>query len=207
MRTDDEAMIARAVAGDGEAVRSLLLRVGPQVHQEIAAQIGRAWQALVDADDVMQVSYVEAFLQIESLHGRDLPSFASWLRRIAVNNLRDAIKELERKKRPDPSKRVDFAASNEDSCVALIELLGAESATPSRHAAARESVGLIEAALAKLPPDYARVVRMYDLEGLEMTEVARGIGRSPGAAHMLRARAHDRLRALLGTPRDFFSEA
>lgn len=206
MADEDVAQIAKAVAGDGDALRVLLLKAGPQLHREIANQIGRQWQALVDADDVMQVTYVEAFLQIDNLTARDLPGFAAWLRRIAENNLRDAIKELERKKRPNPNKRI-VTGPSDDSYVALIELLGAESATPSRHAATAEASGLIYAALEKLPPDYARVVRLYDLEGRDMNDVAGELGRSQGAAHMLRARAHDRLKALLGAPRDFFSEA
>ena len=37
-----------------------------------------------------------------------------------------------------------------------------------------------------------------------MTEVAAELERSPGAVHMLRSRAHDRLKKLFGGPAAFF---
>lgn len=192
--------------GDADAMRSLLEQYGPQVWHETRTNIGKQWQSMVDADDVMQVTYVEAFLHIDKLTAREPAGFVAWLRRIAQNNLRDAIKELERKKRPHPSKRVR-APVTEDSYVGLIELLGVESGTPSRVAARNEAGGLIDDVLNQMPPDYARVIRLYDLEGADAADVAQELGRSTGAIHMLRARAHDRLRSLLGAETDFFSEA
>ena len=59
--------------------------------------------------------------------------------------------------------------------------------------------------LERLPADYAAAIRMYDLEGREIGEGASELGRSTGAVHMLRARAHDQLGALLGAETDFFT--
>lgn len=204
---EEQDWIRRAVAGDAAAMRSLLERYGPQVWGEIRGRIGRKFQSLIDADDVMQVTYLEAFLQAEFITATDPTGFLAWIRRIAENNLRDAIKELERKKRPGPSRRIENTVDTEESCVALIELLGVDSATPSRVAARGEASGIVQRALDQLPSDYASAVRLYDLEGREIAEVAREMGRSAGAVHMLRARAHDRLRTLLGRPHQFFSEA
>ncbi|HEY3242379.1 MAG TPA: sigma-70 family RNA polymerase sigma factor, partial [Phycisphaerae bacterium] len=61
------------------------------------------------------------------------------------------------------------------------------------------------AAIGKLPADYAKVVRMYDLEGRSVAEVAAAVGRSEGAVYMLRSRAHDRLRELLASASRFMS--
>lgn len=206
MAESESTLVEAAVAGDSSAMRSLLERYGPQVWHEVRSKIGRQWQSIVDADDVMQVTYVEAFLQIHMLTARDGTGFLAWLRRIAENNMRDAIKEQDRKKRPPPGKRLD-ADAREDSCVALIETLGVESTTPSRHAAQGEASKIISGVLDQLPSDYARVVQLYDLEGREIADVALELKRSTGAVHMLRARAHDRLRVLLGAPGNFFSEA
>ena len=49
-----------------------------------------------------------------------------------------------------------------------------------------------------LPPDYARTIQLYDLEDRSVEEVAAAMGRSAGAVFMLRTRALDRLRVLLG---------
>ena len=68
-----------------------------------------------------------------------------------------------------------------------------------------EAADAVESTLMQLPPDYATVIRMYDLQGRPIAEVAAEMNRSTGAVHMLRARAHDQLRCLLGTETDFFS--
>jgi RNA polymerase sigma factor (sigma-70 family) len=200
----DEDLLARAIRGEAAPLRTLLERHGPQLWQEIHADIAAPWRSLLDADDVMQVTYMEAFLQIRRLATRNTAGFVGWLRRIAQNNLRDAIKELERKKRPSPARRV-HAPLGSDSHVALVELLGATSMTPSRHVAELEAGRIINNMLKRLPPDYGTVVRLYDIEGQPISEVAAAMKRSAAAVHMLRARAHDQLRELLGAETDFFS--
>ena len=68
----------------------------------------------------------------------------------------------------------------------------------------RSAVGLSDA-LTGLPPDYAAVIRLYDLEGRPIEDVARELRRTPGAVHMLRVRAHDHLRERLGAESHFFT--
>lgn len=198
----DDALVGMATSGRADALSELLKRRGPQVRRELS--ISRKWQSALDPDDVMQVTYVEAFLRIEQFKPRGPDSFLAWLRQIAQNNLRDAIKAMEREKRPPPDKRVQ-PPSGEDSFVALYELLGATSTTPSRVVAGQEAQALLESALEELPPDYATVVRLHDLEGRTGPEVAAAMGRSRGAIFMLLARAHDQLRQNLGSASKFFS--
>lgn len=204
--TSDGDLLARAAAGDREAVSALLSRHGPTVRRRLQGRIAAHWKGVLDEDDVMQVTYLEAFVRIASFQARGDPgpSFLAWLTQIAENNLRDAIRGLERAKRPDPRKRVR-AANPQDSYVSLVEVLGVTSATPSRHAAGREAARAIEAALERLPPDYRAVIRMYDLEGREIADLCRELKRTSGAVYMLRARAHDRLREILGSESQFFS--
>ena len=89
---------------------------------------------------------------------------------------------------------------------ALLETLAVTTATAGGLVAGREAQGLLEAAIRRLPESYERVVRLFDLEGLEPEAVASALDRSTGATYMLRARAHDRLRELLGPDSKFFSE-
>ena len=46
--------------------------------------------------DVMQVTYLEAFLHIDQLTARDTSAFLAWLTRIAENAIRDAVRGLTR---------------------------------------------------------------------------------------------------------------
>ena len=206
MNPNEEAVIDQAVAGDRAALRALLERYGPVVARQVDRRIGKRWRSVLDADDVMQVTYLEAFLQIDRLLGRDGPAFEGWIARMAEHNLRDAVRELSCKKRPDPARRIT-TVSGGDSSVALLDLLGATSSTPSRRAARAEYGSAIDSALAKLPADYRTVVRLYDLENHAAGDVAQAMGRSEGAVYMLRVRAHDRLRFLLGPASNFFSDS
>lgn len=192
---DDTAALARAAAaGDADALSTLLARIGPMVERSL--HISPIWQTVLEPSDVMQISYLEAFLQIRRYDPARGASFQTWLQRIAENNLRDAIRGLQRQKQLQPADRIQ-PSSMEDSLAGLYNLLEADSATPSRNLRKQEASQRLQRTVDALPPRYRDVVRLYDLEGQSIEEVARRIGRSAGAIHMLRARAHDRLRELM----------
>lgn len=196
-RSDDD-LLAAAAHGDKDAMGALLARHGPVVRQMVSAEIGSQYRSIIDEDDVMQVSYLEAFLRIGDLRLNEVGAFVVWLRQIARNNLQDAIKGLTRAKRPDPRRQVR-PTSPDESTVALYELIGGDSNTPSRVAGVTERKGILKAALRELPPDYVRVITEYDLESRSIEEVATRMGRSTGAVFMLRARALERLKERLPT--------
>lgn len=179
--------IGRARKGDLDAMAELLEEHGDSVRAQVRRDIPVAMRSIIDEDDVMQVTYLEAFLGVETLAAESPAGFASWLRGVAEHNLTDGLRELSRHKRQDPRRRADSP----------IDALLAEVTSPSRGAARSEDRARVQAALDDLPQDYALVVRLYDLEGRSIDEVAQALGRSRGAVHMLRQRAHDRLRGRL----------
>jgi RNA polymerase sigma-70 factor (subfamily 1) len=202
MEQPDDKQVRAAVAGNGKALTALLHQYGPLVRRRL--HISPVWRAALDAADVMQVTYLEAFLRIKQLQARTTEGFVAWLTRLAQNNLHDAIKALERQKRPNPGRRLQRTL-REESSASLLDALGATMQTPSRSAARHEVERTLEAALAQLPPLYAQVVRLHDLEGRPVVAVAAALGRSPGAVYMLRARALEHLQELLGSESRFFS--
>ena len=197
-----ETLLAGAITGDADALSALLEQHTAELRAAI--QIDQKWAAAFDPDDVLQVTFLEAFLRIGQFRPAGPGAFAGWLRQIARNNLRDAVKELSREKRPPPEQRL-FAAPHDESATQLLVNLGVTTTTPSRRASEQEVRTILERALSLLPPDYAAVVRMYDLDGKSIGEVASAVGRSAGAVHMLRSRAHDYLREVLGSETQFFS--
>jgi len=202
---DSEAELAeRARSGDEKALVILLERSALELQYQLAARIGAKYRGLFDADDILQVTFLEAFLRIQSLVPGGPGSFAAWLRRIADNNLLDAVRELERDKRPSPGKRVEMAGQN-GSYVALVEQLAATSNTASRACATEELRRGVDAALTRLPAEYEQALRLFELEGLSGEEVAARMGRSRGAVRMLLARARERLAEVLGSDSRFFS--
>ena len=198
-----DALILQATSGDIDAMTRLLDLHGPDVERSLS--IGREWRSVLEPADVMQVTYLEAFIQIGKYDTKRAEPFRSWLQRIAENNLRDAIRGLQRQKRPQPAQRVHVLGGEADTAADLLEVIGVTSTTPSRHVDRKERTSRLAAALDALPDDYGHAVRLYDLQSLPIESVARKMGRSAGAIHMLRARAHERLRELLGSESNWFS--
>ena len=198
-----DALVLKAKTGDRQSLRELIEAVGPRVRVRIEPKIGPAIRTLIDTDDVMQVTYMEVVLRLSSFTGGGFSGFVAWVSRLAENNLIDAVRALEAAKRFDPRKKV--TPTREDSASAFINLLGVNSLTPSRVAAKDEAGAMLEVALRALPPDYEKVVREHDLAGKPMSEIAASMKRSEGAAYMLRARAHDRLKEIMGSDSKYFS--
>lgn len=197
-----DSLTMAAVVGDPAALRELLRRHDPHLRRHLAGKIRSTHRAAFDIDDILQVTYLEAFLRIELFKADGPGSFRGWLTRIADNNLQDAIRSLDREKRPPREKQVRLP-SREDSYVTLLLLLGGTTHTPSKHLAKKDAAALLEAALVKLPPDYEKVVRLSDLEGLTGVQVAEAMGRTLAAVYILKGRAHARLAEMLGSPSQF----
>ena len=205
MQESEEHLARLAQQGDEKALSILLERAGLELQAQIEMRMGTRYRGQFDADDVLQVTFLEAFLRIHSLDVRGPGSFTAWLRRIADNNLLDAIREVERDKRSPPGRRVEFTGRDE-SYVALVEQIAAATSTASRICARHELQQGVDAALRELPSEYETALRLFELEGLSGEEVAKKMDRSHGAVRMLLARARARLAEVLGSDSRFFSK-
>lgn len=195
-----DQLLTQAMQGDEGALCELLEAIGTQIR--LGLQIGPKWQGLIEPDDVMQVTYLEAFLRIGDFTAATVPGFRQWLRRIAENNLRDAIRELECDKR---GHKVERSVSEDSHTTLLAKVVGTQS-TPSRIASRREIQDFVEDGLQRLPREYAQVVRLCEIEGKTGPEAAAIMQRSHGAIRMLLCRAKDRLREVLISGSAFFSD-
>lgn len=199
-----DELLTRAVGGDREALATLLTHHTPSLRQSLTGAVPRRWQSLISVDDVLQHTFTDAVLDIGRFTQRQDAGFGGWLITIARRNLQDVIRMLEADKRG--GGRRPFPLSDPDeSCDGLLEILADSSTSPSGHAARNEARTALAKAIESLPEDHARVVRLYDLEGRGIQEVADELERTPGAVYMLRARTHRWLRDILGREADFLS--
>ena len=204
MGSSDQDVLRQATCGDRQALVGLLEAHTPAVCQQLSGKIPRRWQAVLSVDDVMQQTCADAFLGIRRFVPRGGGSFAAWLSTIAKRNLLNALEMLEAEKRGGGRRRIG-PVGRDESLVELYDLLSAGATTPSRHAARHEAHGALERAIRQLPEAYRRAVEMYDLEGRPIEEVAEALQRSPGAVHMVRARAHLRLRTVMGSASEYLT--
>jgi RNA polymerase sigma-70 factor (ECF subfamily) len=191
---DSDEQVERGVRGDADALEALLRQVEPDLRAGLS--IHPIWRRSFELDDVLQVSYLEAFLRIGALELRTLVGFRAWLKRITQRNLSDAIRALERDKRPAVRRRLTRGGAGESARTLFAKVAG-DHASASSLAVEAEVMALLREAIQRLPASYRQVIEQLDLAERGVSEVATELGRSPGAVHMLHSRALDRLRELL----------
>lgn len=196
---DDERLLAAACLGDGHALELLLFRRYDTLLRLVSSKIPASLQSLLDAEDILQQTFAQAFRDFDKSKPASLSLFAAWVKTIAENRLRDTIKSLKRKKRGGEFRRVaDQGSSRSSSMAELADFLSDSGPTPSGIVARDEAVQAIEIALAALPADYHEVIRLRFFEGKSVDETAAAMQRTPGAVRGLLDRAKDQLRAALG---------
>ncbi len=198
MLKSPDSLTSLAIAGRKDALRAILRRYDPLLRRFLDTRIRPIHRPIIEVDDILQVTYLEAHLRIGQFTPGGPDAFRSWLTRIAENNLLDAIRGIERHKRP-PRDRQIMLSAGDDSYVTLLSLLSGTKMNPSAHLKSEELVSKIEDALGKLPPDYETVIRLSDLQEMAAEEVAMAMKRSRASVYMLKARAHARLAEILGS--------
>ncbi|MGB0717438.1 MAG: RNA polymerase sigma factor [Phycisphaerae bacterium] len=190
----DEERLTKAVAGDRDALATLLRTYGPQVRQGLKGAIADQYRSSFDEDDVMGVTYCEAIRCIRQLKPTGIAVFVAWLNKMANNNIRDAVRHLNRQRRIPRHRLATARLVDDDSYSELYDHLAGAEATPSHVMARGEARRLLEAAIGRLPADYQKVIQLYELEERDATQVAQLMNRSVGAIYMMRARAIESLR-------------
>src|SRR6185295_16370317 len=74
-----DALVEKAKTGDQSAVVKLLDHFSPQVRAKIRSKVNLPWQSLLDEEDVMQVTALEACVRIEKFTSGGSREFLAWL--------------------------------------------------------------------------------------------------------------------------------
>jgi RNA polymerase sigma-70 factor (ECF subfamily) len=188
-RSDEEVraeadLVARLQAGEAQAFEQLVRAHGPRM----LALARRFLPKEADAEDALQDAFVSVFRSISSFAGES--RLTTWLHRVTVNAALMRIRA--RSRRPETSYEdaaMDVLAESAGSVewsVSAAELLAREE---TREAVRRALDGLHEEARI--------VVRLRDIEGMDLHEIARllGIGVSTVKSRLRRGRLA--LRAVL----------
>ncbi len=178
----DASILARARRGDMKAHEVLYRAYGTPVYTLAI----RMLQNPAQADDVLQETSMEVIRKIDSI--RDERAFAGWVKRIAVNKCLGHFRSA--------WHRLSVMAGDE----------GADGGGNVPHEGndhGGQSRGLqtgLDAAraLALLAPLPRAVVWLYDVEGYTHQEIGEMMGKTTSFSKSQLARAHRRLKALLG---------
>jgi RNA polymerase sigma-70 factor, ECF subfamily len=187
---DDAALAARALAGEGEAFRTIM-----RAHNRRLYRIARGVvRDDAEAEDVVQAAYVRAFTHLGSFRAE--ASLGTWLARIVMN---EALGRL-RTRRPT----VDLAALEGPRAEAQILQFphAARAEDPERSMAQREILELVEEATDALPDIFRIVFVTRVIEGMNVEETAALLDLPPATVntrlHRARKLVRERLEGRIG---------
>ena len=173
----ESALIARAKAGDPDAISGLYERYAPQIRRYIASRIGDPTQA----EDICGDVFVKVLESLDRYEDRGWP-FSAWLYRIAYARTVDVLRQARRR----PSLPLDES------------LLGALE-PPDEAVMARLSYYEISGIMEELTSDQRLVLRLRFGEDRSLAEIAQSLGRSVGSVKALQHRGLTRLAQVLAT--------
>ena len=204
--TTEDALLERAVSGDGGALGELLFRYYGRLTGRVRRKLPDDLRSLICAEDVVQEAHVEAFRTVSRFRPIGENAFYRWLATVADQRLLDKIKAQRRLKRGGGRRRVQRQAqAGASSILSLINVVAHHDATPSRSIARRERDRVVHIELAHLKGDYREALRLRYIEGLPVAEIARRMGRTDRAVHMLCNRGLKKLREVRGNSTSYVS--
>jgi len=173
----DARLVEQALAGSQDAYRALVERHS----RAVLTLVTRLVRDQGVAEELSQDAFVKAFGALRSFDSSY--KFSNWILRIAHNVAIDHL----RKARP-PIVSIDDEVSGRETADAL-----ADAREPSAfdRAVRRDFKDDLEAALAKLRPEFRRLVVMRYLEDLSYEDISEVVGLPLGTvkSHLHRARA------------------
>jgi RNA polymerase sigma-70 factor (ECF subfamily) len=157
-------------------------------------QVEPRFRAKFDPSDIVQQTLLEAVRDWPKFRGSSEAELAGWLRQILAHVLMHEVRRFGGAQRRDVGREVSLEQALAESSHRLGDALAATGSSPSEQAGRHELELRLADALARLPPDYAEIIIMRNVEGLSHEEAAERMGRGVGAVRMLWVRALSRLR-------------
>ena len=149
-------LLARARAGDNDALNSLLARHLPRLRRWAAGRLPGYARGRDDTDDLVQDTVVRTLRNLESFEPRREGALQAYLRQAVLNQIRDAIRRAKRRPALD----------------VLDEEMTGQGISPFEHAVGVETLSRYDAALAALrPQDREAIIGRIEL-GYDYTELA-----------------------------------
>lgn len=186
--------IAAARGGSMSAADALCRRFEPWLLLLARTQVESRFEAKFDPADLVQQAWVQAVRDLPGFRGGTQAEFMAWLRSILAHTLAHEIRRFAGTGKRDLNREVSFDQELTAVSQRLGDLVAASGPSPSQHAVASDRQLQLARLLDRLPPDYREILVLRHLEGLSHEEIARRLGRNPGAVRMLWVRALARLR-------------
>jgi len=200
---DDTAALVAAWEGDEAAFAELFGRYRKRLKQMVKLRLDRRLFGRVDADDVLQDAFLEAYGKLPQYReNSDIPLFL-WLRLIVGEKLIDLHRHHLGVQARDADREVSLyrGAMPAASSVALAAQLMGSMTSPSIAAVRAETKLQIQDALNRMDPLDREVLTLRNFELLSNSETAQVLEISQQAASNRYVRALKRMKEMLALVR------
>lgn len=199
---DRAELVMASVAGDADALQKLILNYHRPLYCTVEGRIKPALRRHIDADDVLQQTYVAAFQSIGRCAFDGPGGFYKWLEAIALEKLMHVERDLRRLKRDIGREMHDGSQAPASNCgdtsyPDIFARLSDGGSTPSRQLSRVEAAAVVMSSLARLTADQRTVIQMRFLQDRAVEEIAAALGKSSDAVYMLCHRGLKELQQLL----------
>ncbi|HEX78804.1 MAG TPA: sigma-70 family RNA polymerase sigma factor [Dehalococcoidia bacterium] len=177
---DEQNLVERAQKYDQEAFAQLYEQHFDKIYRYIALKIGNR----ADAEDMTQQVFLKSLKSISSYRWRDIP-FSAWLFRIAHNQVVDYLRKKTRQ-----------------HTTSLNNVLAISDSSPQQSAEDRIVAEQLVSASRKLTPAQQEVISLRFASELPIAQVAKIMGKSPGAIKALQHSAIESLRKIMVNDKD-----
>jgi RNA polymerase sigma-70 factor (ECF subfamily) len=191
-----DELLDQVLQGDREALGRLLEAQRKDLRRLAERQLEGRIAVRVDASDIIQQTFLEAYRGFPQFAGRDARELLAWLQIILNHKIAGAIRDHALLQKRDVGRERSMDDSHGGG-TPLKQQLDAEVSSPSQQVIRGEEAERLSQALAALPADQREAVRLRHLEGWALADIAFCLGRTHAATAGLIKRGMKALRRKL----------
>jgi RNA polymerase sigma-70 factor, ECF subfamily len=191
-----EGLVARAQAGETDALDALFRRYYGLLVDVARRRLGARLRQKEDADDLAQTTFREATRDFSRYRYQGDGSLLRWLIQILHNKIRDRAEFYSASKR-DISRERAIEPGDAENAPARVEPASADLSV-TRQVSREEEFAILRQALEHLSPEHRTAITLVFFQGLSLREAGERMeGRTEDAVRMLLRRAENRLGELV----------
>jgi RNA polymerase sigma-70 factor (ECF subfamily) len=146
-------LLARARAGDNDALEALIARVRPRLRRWASGRLPGWARDVADTDDLLQDTLVSTMRNLDGFTPNHEAALSAYLRQTFMNRVRDEIRRVGRRPAHDGLDRAQHVASADQSV--LLTLVGRDDYTRYEAALLRLTPSEREAVIGRLELHYS----------------------------------------------------
>ena len=181
----DRQLVESAITGSDEAFEQIFDRY----KRPVAIVAAKYFRRPEQIEEIIQISFAKAFLELKRFRGQHDASLGSWLSRIAANACLDQIRS---KKRKPEELNCDLSANETET---LLDVASSREMSAESDLALRD---LSSKLLSRLPEDDRALLQMLYVDEMSVAEIADLVGWSRSKVKIRAWRARNALRRVLG---------